>query len=107
MGVPGDSFAMRVARVTPFMSINSPSVPRTTHGAAMPTIDAPKKRICRCSFTGSAPLRRLGGTRNVRGSTSTNGEGIGGFYRCAEEHAIDEPQIEAVAKGGRNGDIVN
>src|SRR5262249_38936077 len=68
--VPGASFAMRVARVTPLYSISTPSVPSYTHGGGIPTADRPNKAICLASLAGSAPWRRDGGTRNSRESTS-------------------------------------
>src|SRR5207237_3824923 len=70
IGVPGASLAIRVARVTPLYSTSTPSDPSYTQGGGIPTREAPNKAICRCSFAGSAPCRREGGTRNSPGSTS-------------------------------------
>jgi hypothetical protein len=72
ISVPGASFAIRVARVTPLYSWKSPSEPRYNHGAGMPSVEATNDAICRCSLNGSAPDRRDGGTWSVRGSTSRN-----------------------------------
>src|SRR5205823_3255229 len=68
--LPGASLAIRVALVTPLYSTSTPSDPSYTQGGGIPTREAPNKAICRCSFAGSAPCRREGGTRNWQGSTS-------------------------------------
>ncbi len=47
---------------------NSP--PRTRYLCAMSGSHSSSTRICRCNFQGSAPLARLGGSRNSFGSTS-------------------------------------
>jgi hypothetical protein len=44
--------AIRVARVTPLLIRNSPSVPRLTSSGGIPWTELPYWAICRCSFRG-------------------------------------------------------
>src|SRR5262249_1647406 len=67
MSVRGESWAIRVARVTPLYSWNSPSEPRYAQGAGMPAVEEPNCAICRCNLNGSAPDARDGGRWSVRG----------------------------------------
>src|SRR5439155_25537158 len=45
--VPGASLAIRVARVTPLLITNSPSLPRLTSSGGMPWAELPNFAICR------------------------------------------------------------
>lgn len=64
---------MRVARVTPSESSSTPSGSSYAKSGGIPSLDDPNRRICWCSFQGSAPLDRLGGRRNSLGSASRIG----------------------------------
>jgi hypothetical protein len=45
--VPGESLAMRVARVTPLYSTSTPSDASYTHGGGIPIAERPNYAICR------------------------------------------------------------
>jgi hypothetical protein len=53
--VPGESLAIRVARVTPLYSMRTPSDPSYTHGGGILVDLSAKRDIWRASLDGSAP----------------------------------------------------
>jgi hypothetical protein len=66
----GANLAIREARVTPSEISRIPSGSSYTRIGGIPLLDDPNRRIYWLSFQGSAPLARLGGSRNTPGSTS-------------------------------------
>ena len=74
--VPGRYFATRVARVTPSLITNSPSMPRLTSSGGIPATDLPCRANWRCSFIGSTPSRRPPGRWRVAGSTCKNSRSL-------------------------------
>lgn len=90
---PGANLAIRVARVTPSEISRTPSGSWYTKIGGIPSLDDPNCRICWCSFQGSAPLGRLGGSRRSLGSTSRIGWLIPRIQPTQESH---KPLLVAV-----------
>ncbi len=103
---PGASFAIRVARVTPSVTSNTPSGSSRTNRGGISSFDEPNRRICCWSFQRSAPPTRLGGSRNSPGSTAR----IGSFFQTqyfpqpmASSGIAQAPAYRRASTDGRRG----